>query len=72
MGPALASGHLMPLRLSRIKKRLNHRRHITVMRVAMAAVVALLILNFVDEHFNDARYTRAATAMLSSVVRSFG
>ena len=37
----------------------------------MAAVVALLILNFVDEHFNDARYTRAATAMLSSVVRSF-
>jgi hypothetical protein len=54
-----------------IKKRLNHRRHIAVMRVAMAAVVALLILNFVDEHFNDARYTRAATVMLSNIARSF-
>jgi hypothetical protein len=42
------------------------------MRVAMTAVVALLILNFVDEHFNDARYTRAATAMFSSIARSFG
>ena len=38
----------------------------------MATVVALLILNFVDEHFNDARYTRAATAMLSQIVESFG
>jgi len=38
----------------------------------MTAVVALLILNFVDEHFNDARYTRAATNMLSHMVRSFG
>ena len=42
-----------------IKKTLNHFRNNTVMRVAMATVVALLILNFVDEHFNDARYTRA-------------
>ena len=38
----------------------------------MAAVVALLILNFVDEHFNDARYTRAATAMFFSIARSSG
>jgi len=38
----------------------------------MATVVALLILNFVDEHFNDARYTRAATAMLSQIAESFG
>jgi hypothetical protein len=38
----------------------------------MAAVVALLLLNFVDEHFNDARYTRAATTMLSHMARSFG
>jgi hypothetical protein len=38
----------------------------------MAAVVALLLLNFVDEHLNDARYTRAATTMLSHMARSFG
>jgi hypothetical protein len=37
----------------------------------MATLVALLILNFVDEHYNDARYTRAATAMLSQIARSF-
>jgi hypothetical protein len=37
----------------------------------MAAVVALLILNFVDEHFNDARYTRATMVMLSNIARSF-
>ena len=35
----------------------------------MATVVALLLLNFVDEHFNDARYT---TNMLSHMARSFG
>jgi hypothetical protein len=38
----------------------------------MATVVALLILNFADEHFNDARYTRAATTMISHIARSFG
>jgi hypothetical protein len=38
----------------------------------MATMVALLILNFVDEHFNDARYTRATTAMLSHIAKSFG
>jgi hypothetical protein len=38
----------------------------------MATVVALLIISFVDEHFNDARYTQAATAVLSQIVRSFG
>jgi hypothetical protein len=36
----------------------------------MATVVALLILNFADEQFNDARYTRAATAMLFHIARS--
>jgi hypothetical protein len=41
------------------------------MRVAMVTVVALLILNFADEHFNNARYTRAATAVLSHIARSF-
>ena len=43
----------------------------TAMRIAMATVVALLILNFVDEHFYDARFTQAATTMLSQIARSF-
>jgi hypothetical protein len=38
----------------------------------MSAVVALLILSFVDEHFNDARYTRAMTSIFFQVARSFG
>jgi hypothetical protein len=38
----------------------------------MATLVALLMLNILDEHFNDARYTRAATAMLSQIAGSFG
>ena len=38
----------------------------------MATVVALLILNFVDEHFNEARYTWAATTMFSQIAHSFG
>jgi len=42
------------------------------MRVILAAVVALLTLSLVDEHFNDARYTRAAMVMFSQIARSFG
>jgi hypothetical protein len=42
------------------------------MRIVMATLIALLVINLVDEHFNDARYTRAATTMLSQIVRSFG
>jgi hypothetical protein len=42
------------------------------MRATMAAVFALLTLNFADEHFNSARYTRAAMKMLSHIARSFG
>ena len=38
----------------------------------MATLVTLLILNFVDEHFNDAQYTRATAAMISQIARSFG
>jgi hypothetical protein len=41
------------------------------MRVGIATIVALLILNFVDEHFNDARYTRGAMSMASHIIRSF-
>jgi hypothetical protein len=55
-----------------VKTRLNISLHITPMRVALAAVVALLLLNFMDEQFNDARYTRAAMAMLSRIASSFG
>jgi hypothetical protein len=42
------------------------------MRVILAAVVALLTLSFVDEHFNDARYIRAAMVIFSQIARSFG
>jgi hypothetical protein len=38
----------------------------------MATMIAVVVIGLVDEHFNDARYTRAATAMLSQIVRSFG
>jgi hypothetical protein len=42
------------------------------MRVAVAAIVALLFLNFMDERFNNARYSRAAVSMAEKVIRSFG
>jgi hypothetical protein len=32
--------------------------------VITATVVALLVLYFVDEHFSDGRYSRAATSMV--------
>ena len=38
----------------------------------MTIVVALLLLNFVDEHFNNGRYTKAAGTMLTHISRSFG
>ena len=41
------------------------------MRVAVATALALLILFIVDEHFNDARYTRATATVLSHIARSF-
>jgi hypothetical protein len=37
----------------------------------MATLIALLILNFADEHFNSARYTRGAMVMLSHIARTF-
>jgi hypothetical protein len=58
--------------IGRFKKGLIPDRSNIDMRVAMATVVALLIISFVDEHFDDARYTQAATAVLSQIVRSFG
>jgi hypothetical protein len=42
------------------------------MRVAMATIVALLVLNFVDEHFNNAHYTKAAKVVVYQIARSFG
>jgi hypothetical protein len=41
------------------------------MRVAMATLIALLILNFADEHFNSARYTQGAMVMFSHIARTF-
>jgi hypothetical protein len=37
----------------------------------MSAVIALLILNFVDEH-SDARYMRAMASIFFQLARSFG
>jgi hypothetical protein len=42
------------------------------MRVAIASIVALLALHFVDEQYNSGRYFQAATGMLSQIARSFG
>lgn len=47
-------------------------KHPPFMRDAMAAIVALLFLNFMDEQVNDARYTRAAISIAEKVFRSFG
>jgi hypothetical protein len=46
----------------KMKESLDHSKfgiyHPAVMRIAMTMIVALLLLNFLDEHFNDARHTR--------------
>jgi hypothetical protein len=46
--------------------RLTPMRNHPIMRVAIATLVALLILSFVDKHFNVARCTRAATTLFSA------
>jgi hypothetical protein len=51
---------------------LNCAANNLAMRVILNIAVALLIFNFVDEHFFGAQYTEAAVAMLSEIVRSFG
>jgi hypothetical protein len=56
----------------RIYGELNYWRNPAAMRVSMAAIVALLILNFVDEHFYGGRYTQAAVTIASQIARSFG
>ncbi len=38
----------------------------------MATAVALLILNFVDEHYNDGVYTRAVERMVLEIRHSTG
>ena len=38
----------------------------------MATIVALLVLNFVDEHFNNAHYIQAAKVVVYQIARSFG
>ncbi len=42
------------------------------MRVILAVTVALLALNFVDEHFNDGRYSSVVASMFLSIRQSFG
>jgi hypothetical protein len=42
------------------------------MKFAIAAVVALLVLHFTDEQYNDARYTRATASVFSQIARSLG
>lgn len=68
----------VPKRLAKVgrnappfKEELKYWHEIVSMRVGMAAIVAVLTLNFVDEHFNDARYTRAAINVISQVARAF-
>jgi hypothetical protein len=69
--PESKKARVLPREIPRFNKRLNYSYNNTVMRVAMAIVFALLILNFADEHFNSARYTRATMSMLSDIARSF-
>jgi hypothetical protein len=38
----------------------------------MAAMVALLLLNLMDERINNARYSRAAVSMVEKIIGSFG
>jgi hypothetical protein len=56
----------------RLNEELSGCNHPHFMRVAMAAIVALLFLNFMDEQFNEARYSRAAVSMAEKMIRSFG
>jgi hypothetical protein len=48
---------------------LNPGHHDAPMRVITATMVALLILNFVDEHFYGAHYSRGAMAVISHIAR---
>jgi hypothetical protein len=54
-----------------INRNLNRSVHNTDMRVAGTIIVALLALQFVDEQYNEGRYSRAATMMLSHITKSF-
>ena len=65
-------GGMPPKLLARINNLLKLGSHTPLMRVAVATLVALLILHFVDEQYNDARYTRATGTVLSNIARSFG
>jgi hypothetical protein len=56
----------------RVNEELSRPIHLFFKRVAIAAIVALLFLNFVDELFNNGRYTKAAVIMAGKVVHSFG
>jgi hypothetical protein len=38
----------------------------------MATAIALLVLNFVDKHYNDGIYTRAVASMVVQIRHSIG
>jgi len=57
--------------LDSINRILKDKAHDFRMRVAGAIIVALLALNFVDEQYNNGRYSRAATMMLSHITTPF-
>jgi hypothetical protein len=54
-----------------INRNFNRSVHNIDMRIAGTIIVALLALHFVDEQYNDGRYSRAATAILSHITKSF-
>ena len=57
---------------NRVNEELSGPNHPFLMRVAMAAIVALLFLHFMDEQFNNARYSRAAVIMVERMIGAFG
>jgi len=65
-------GGFFPPPPRRLNKALNYLRHFIAMRFLVAMAFALLILNFVDEHYNDGIYTRAVESMVLEIRHSIG
>lgn len=55
-----------------LNKPLNSLQHPVVMRLLIATALALLVLNFVDEHYNDGTFSRAAARMIVQIRHSAG
>jgi len=54
------------------KEGLSWPYHTGAMRVILATAVALLALNFADEHFNGGLYAQALVHMVSQIRHSIG